>query len=74
MKALDVVKECMRRRNYTQLKLAKDVGYSSNTGISEILRRDDIKSRHFIKLLNALGYELVVRDKYSKEEIVVTGE
>lgn len=74
MKGIEAVKVCMDKRNYTQTKLAEETGFKSQSGVAELLRREDIKVSNMIKLLVPLGYELVIKDKYSNEEIVITGE
>lgn len=74
MKGIEAVKVCMDKRNYTQTKLAVETGYKSQSGIAELLSREDIKVSNMIKLLTPLGYELVIKDKYSNDEIVITGE
>lgn len=74
MKGIEAVKVCMDKRNYTQTKLALEAGFKGQSGVAEMLRREDIKVSNMTKLLTPLGYELVIKDKYSNEEIVITGE
>ena len=71
----EIVKEVMLLRKWSQAKLAEEAGFKSQSNITGILNRgkNGIRTDQFIKMLTALGCELIVRDKMgSKKEWKVT--
>lgn len=73
MKAKDIIVQIMENKEITTIALAKKLGYAYSSGVTERLRgkkgiRDDV----IVKFLNAMDCELIVRDKKSKKEWIVT--
>lgn len=63
MESQEIIKECLKMRELTQVELAKRVGYKGQTNINTVLNRSKtMRINTFIKLLHSMGYELVVRD------------
>ena len=62
MNGRNVIEAIMEKKGATQGELAKLVGFPGQSTVSEKLKRD-IKVSVFIKMVNALGYEIVVREK-----------
>lgn len=63
MKAKDIIKTAIAVRGTTQEELAKKLGYSYQSGITNIVNRKDIRVSNLTKLLNAMDYEVVVKDR-----------
>lgn len=57
-----IIKDAIRARGTSQRKLADALGYSAQSGVSERLR-GDIRMWGAVKILNHLGYDVVVRDR-----------
>lgn len=70
MNEKEIVKELIEMRRWSQEKLAKEIGYKSQSNINAILNRDTngVRSDLLVKMLNALGCELVVRDKMGSDK------
>lgn len=77
MTGREAVEAVMEARGTTQTELAKLAGYPGQSTISEKLKRD-IKISVFVKLIEAMGYEVVVRKKHKgprkSGEFVLTEE
>lgn len=62
MTGREAVEAVMEAKGTTQTELAKLAGYPGQSTVSEKLKRD-IKISVFVKLIEAMGYEVVVRKK-----------
>lgn len=63
MNATDLIKDIMKEKGWTCATLAKKLGYSSGSFISEKLRRENgMRTDWFIKILNAMDCEIIVKD------------
>lgn len=64
MTAMQVIKKIMRSRKMNTKQLASAMGYKSNASVSIKFTRDkDYKVKPFLRTLDALGYECVIREK-----------
>ena len=64
-----IIRDAMQSRGYTQSLLAEKVGYASQAGIGQILSaRNNTRLDTFVKLLNAMDFEVVVRSKTKSGE------
>ena len=71
MKSNEVVRAAMKLDGMSQLNLAAKCGYKTQSGIGNALGRENgMRVDLFIKMMNAMGYDVVVRR--GKEEMVVT--
>lgn len=73
----DVVREAMKLRGWSQQTLADEAGFKRQSNVSNLLnsRENGMRVDNLLKLLNAMGCELVVRDKMgSKKEWTITSE
>lgn len=63
MKPGDIVKEALKTMGWSQKALAKQAGYGEekHTSVSNRINNHTMKVDTFVRLLNAMGYELVVR-------------
>ena len=70
-----IVREVLKIRGWSQQKLADEAGFKNQTNIASLLNESGKGMRvdNLLKLLSAMGCEVVVRDKMgSKKEWVVT--
>ena len=70
----DVVRELMALRGWSQAKLASEAGFKSQSNITGLLNnnRNGIRIDNLFRMLDAMGCEIVVRDKMgSKKEWVI---
>lgn len=74
MKAKDIIYKAMKTRNYTQSTLADVAGFKRVSNVSEILRSQNMRIDNFVKLLNAMGYDVIVEDNQEKLEVTLDDE
>lgn len=70
----DVVRKGMAMRGWNQPKLAEESGFKSQSNITGLLNnnKNGIRMDNLFKMLNAMGFEIVVRDKMgSGREFVI---
>jgi transcriptional regulator with XRE-family HTH domain len=70
----DVVRELMALRGWSQSKLASEAGFKSQSNITGLLNNNQngIRIDNLFRMLDAMGCEIVVRDKMgSKKEWVI---
>ena len=70
----DVVRELMVMRGWSQAKLAAEAGFKSQSNITGLLNNNQngIRIDNLFKMLDAMGCEIVVRDKMgSKKEWII---
>lgn len=64
MTAAQIIQKLMKRKKVNNTELAKQLGYKSKTSITVKFHRDkDYKVKQFLRTLDALGYECVIREK-----------
>ena len=73
MTAKEIIREIMDMRDWSQEKLAVECGMKSQSNITGILNRGtSLRVDNLEKLIEAMGCEIVIRDKMgSKKEWVV---
>lgn len=71
MRTKDVIKILMGKKNITQIEITNLLGMKSQSGVSQALARD-MKISMFHRFLDCLGCEIIVRDKTSGEEYLIT--
>ena len=68
MEAKKAIKEIMKACGWSQEKLAEKCGMKSQSNITGILNRNSsLRVDVFLKMIQAMGFELVVRDTRKKE-------
>lgn len=70
----DVVREIMTLRGWSQSKLATEAGFKSQSNITGLLNNNQhgIRIDKLFLMLDAMGCEIVIRDKMgSKKEWVI---
>ena len=69
MKAKEIIKTAMAADKITQKELAEAVGLKSQQAIGNILIREHgMRLESFLKILDVMGYEVVVRKKLGESE------
>ena len=71
----ELIYKLLKDTKTTQTELAKSLGYKSAAAISNRLNRGTMNMDSFMEILNALGYEMIVRPKVMgdvRTEIIVT--
>ena len=62
MKSNEAVRAAMKEDELTQLDLAKKMGYETQSYVGNTLnRKTDMKVGAFVKMMKAMGYDVVVR-------------
>ncbi len=70
----DIIFQLLKKRNFTLSYLAEKMGYAGPTGVSNALnRKTAMRVDTFVKMADAMDYEIVVRSKSNKQEVVVVG-
>ncbi len=64
-----IIKEIMLKRGYTQKFLATKLGFSTTSGVSEKLRRKEgMRVNTFVKFVNAMECDVIVKSRSSNDE------
>lgn len=74
MNEKQVVREIMKLRGWSQPMLAQEAGFNNQSNISGLLNnnKNGIRVDNLYKMLNAMGCEIVIRDKMgSKKEWII---
>lgn len=66
MNHTEVIKAVMADTGATQSDLAKQIGAKSQSVISERINHKNISIKALLELLDAVGYEVVVRESYGE--------
>ena len=66
MNEKEVLREALKSCGWTQTTLAEKMGYSSQSSISGRLTGNSLRVDTFVRMLDVMGYEVVVRSKSPK--------
>ena len=69
MKHTDAIKKIMIDTNVSQVDLMKQIGLKSRSAISSRINQDNISVKAMLEILDAMGYELVVRESFGTYEL-----
>ncbi|WP_282144723.1 helix-turn-helix domain-containing protein [Thomasclavelia cocleata] len=69
MKIKQAVKKILKQENLTQVELSERMGYARSTSLSTVLSSNNPKANNLIKMMDALGYEIVLRPKTGKDKV-----
>jgi uncharacterized protein YmfQ (DUF2313 family) len=73
--AMQIVKDTMEVAGLSQKKLADKMGLKSQQAVFNMLnRKNGMRTDNFVKMMNTLGYDVIVRNKVNDEETVVSCE
>ena len=60
----NIIKDIMKLRGWSQSKLAEEAGLKSQSNITGLLNRySSMRADSFVQLAEAMGCEVIVRDK-----------
>ena len=72
MDAKQAIRSCMKVCGWSQEKLAKECGMKRQSNVTGILARGaSLRVDNLLKMANAMGFELVLRDKRGGSEFVI---
>lgn len=79
MKYNEIIRTALKETGITQQRLADAMGYSNGqANVAKILARTDIHASTFVRLLDKLGYEVVIQPRTPgrrpEGQMVLTGE
>lgn len=76
MTGKEIIRAALAKSGVSQMKLSEMLGYSKKTSVGAILNKNNsLRTDVFTKWLNALGYEVIIRNKSNKsEKFVLTVE
>lgn len=75
LSAKETVEFLRNKQGVSQKKLAEAIGLKTQQGFQNIITaKKGMRSDNFVRLINALGYEVIVRKALTEEEIVITAE
>lgn len=72
----EIIKEFLHKRKWSQADLAKEAGFKGQSAIGMVLKRKNaVQVDTLLKMFNAMGCEIVIRDKFDKSnEMVIAME
>ena len=69
MTGRQIIRKAMYARNYTQAVLAEKTGYSGQSSVHHVLySRNRLRLDIFLKVLEAMDFEVIVRSKTESGE------
>lgn len=63
MNARDLMKEIVEESGLSQATIAEKAGYKRATNVSECLRSNNMRVDNMVRILNACGYEVIIRSE-----------
>lgn len=63
MKCKDVIRACIKARNMSQTQAAEAIGFKRQSNVAELLTRDNFQTDKFIKIMDALGFDIIIKDR-----------
>ncbi len=66
----EIIREAMNARGWSQERLAQESGFKSQSNITGIINRGkkSVKVDTLFRLLDAMGYEILVVDKFDRKK------
>ena len=72
MDAKEAIREAMKVCGWSQAKLAEECGMKRQSNVNGVLNRgSSLRVDIMLQMVNAMGFELVLRDKRGKNEYVL---
>ena len=69
MNEKEIIRAAMAAGNITQKELAEELGMAGQQSIGNMLsRKNSMRLDNFVKMLNAMGYDVVVKKKLGASE------
>ncbi len=70
MTAIETIRMLMQQEGYTLSELAEYSDLGSKSNICQMLSREDLKVGTFVKMLEVMGYQLVVQGANDNEFVI----
>lgn len=65
----DIIIEALNERNMTKTALSEKMGYARPSSVTDALAcKKGIRIDNFAKMLEAMGYDVIIRDQYDKKK------
>ena len=61
MNARELMKEIVEESGLSQATIAEKAGYKRASNVSECLRSNNMRVDNMVRILNACGYEIIIR-------------
>lgn len=74
MNFIDVVKTILKKNNITQEAFSKNVGWKSSSALRMVVSQNNPTTNTFFEMCEALGYEIVIRNKDNNEDFYIIDE
>ena len=75
MKAADIVRYGMESLGVSQKQLATKIGLKTQQSVFNILNaKQGMRIDNFVKMMNVLGYDVMVKHRVTDQEIIVEVE
>lgn len=75
MRAADIVRQVLDSVGMSQKKLADKIGLKTQQSVFNILNaKQGMRIDNFVKMMNVLGYDVMVKNRVTDEEIKVEVE
>ena len=68
----DSIRNAMKSKNYTFSMLASALGYTNRSAISDRIYRGSMRTQMFLRMMDAMGYDVVVTDRENGESWTVS--
>lgn len=74
MTAIETIENLMKQNQVTLSELAEYGDLGTKENVFQMLKRKDLKVSTFVTMLETMGYQLVVQNAESDEEIIIDYE
>lgn len=74
MNAIELSKQLMNETGTTYQKLADDTELGTASNLYQMLSRKDLKVSTFVKILDAMGCQLIVENLETDEDYIIDNE
>ena len=74
MNAIELSKQLMSETGTTYQKLADDTELGTASNLYQMLSRKDLKVSTFVKILDAMGCQLIVENLETDEDYIIDNE
>ena len=69
MNTKKALKTILKQEHKTQKDLSETLGYARPTSLNTILRSNNPRLENLVKMMDALGYEIVLRPKTGSDKV-----
>lgn len=69
MKTKQAIKKILKQEHMTQKVLSEKMGYARPSSLNTVLRANNPKIETLVNIMDALGYEVVLRPKNGSDKV-----